>query len=145
MANCFYAFGRYLGIPLVGVETTTLTDWTHSAVGNPHEVAVIPSLYSTYAAPMNFYERLSNFFKTVYVESFFYFHVSDQDFYIQKHFGKNYPSARELAKDLDLLLVNYNQKLQGVRAFTPAVIPVGGLHIGDRSDQLTRVRFLKEN
>lgn len=69
----------------------------------------------------------------------FNYYIKSQNKYIEQHFGHGYPDVSELPRDLDLLLVNTHLSLDGVRAFTPAIIPVGGLHIVDDGTKLPEV------
>ncbi|KAL7302507.1 hypothetical protein TKK_0005149 [Trichogramma kaykai] len=137
VAACFLAFGRYLNLPIVTVETLRMTDWTYSSFGSPHYPAIMSSAYAGFSAPMSFGERLKNFLITNYMHYGFYWLVKNQDKYVKQYFGDDYPSTGELLKDVDLMLINYNQMLHGVRPYTPAIVPVGGLHIDTSERKLS--------
>ncbi|CAB0035783.1 unnamed protein product [Trichogramma brassicae] len=134
---CFLAFGRYLNLPIVTIETLRMTDWTYSSFSSPHYPAIMSSAYAGFSAPMNFCERLKNFLITNYMHYGFYWLVKNQDKYVKQYFGDDYPSTGELLKDVDLMLINYNQMLHGVRPYTPAIVPVGGLHIDTSERKLS--------
>ncbi|CAB0037075.1 unnamed protein product [Trichogramma brassicae] len=136
-ASCYLAFGRRLNIPLVTVETLSSTDWTYASMGNPRNLANVPSVYGGQASPMTFVERLKNFFMTYYVEYGYYYFVRDQNALVKKYFGEDYPPVSELIKDVDLMLINYNHMLNGIKPLTPAVVPVGGLHIAETNNKLS--------
>ncbi|KAL7302509.1 hypothetical protein TKK_0005151 [Trichogramma kaykai] len=136
-ASCYLAFGRRLNIPLVTVETLSSTDWTYASMGNPRNLAIVPSVYGGQASPMTFVERLKNFFMTYYVEYGYYYFVRNQNALVKKYFGEDYPPVSELMKDVDLMLINYNHMLNGIKPLTPAIVPVGGLHIAEANNKLS--------
>ena len=142
-ANCYLALGRYLNIPVVGMVTSLPLDWQYDAVGTKFNTAVIPGLWSGYVYPMNFWERLGNTLDHYLVMAQFYFYGNKQNELVEKYFGPGYPSTSELLKDLDILLVNSHYSSDGVKAITPSIIPVGGLHIFDDGTKLPNVSNFK--
>ena len=143
MSSCHLAWGRHLNIPLVMVATTpTMLDWTNEPLGNPVNHAAQPSLFSKATTPMNFYERLSNFILTTKLTLSHNYHVREQNHYVWKNFGAHFPSVMELYKDVSLVLINHHHALNGIVPFTPAIIPVGGLHIIDSGSALPQVHIL---
>ncbi|XP_001603733.2 UDP-glucuronosyltransferase 2C1 [Nasonia vitripennis] len=136
VSNCFLAWGRRLNVPMIGVMTSTLIDWYNEPLGNPFNPAATPGCWSGLFHPMNFWERLINTIMYHMISAQFNYHIKAQNKYVEQHFGHGYPDVTELPRDLDLLLVNTHHSLDGVRAFTPAIIPVGGLHIVDDGEKL---------
>ena len=124
---------------MVTVVTTTMFDWMHDYVGNPSNLASEPSNFARSTFPMTFFKRLENVMLSNYIKWAFDRHVRYQDAHVEKAFGPGFPNVNELQRDISLTLVNYHHALNGVRAFTPAVIPVGGIHIFDNDDELPEV------
>lgn len=94
---------------------------------------------------MSFFERLQNVVLHTYVKWSFYYYVRQQDAYVDKIFGTGYPDVNEMLKDVDLVLINHHYALNNVKAYTPTIVPVAGMHIVDRDDILPQVFFLIEN
>lgn len=131
--------GRILKVPVIGLVTSPLSDWTYSALRSPVNPAVDVSVDLPYNVPMTFLERLHNFFFIHSMTHSFNTLVSSQDKQVEKYFGPGYPSVIDMQKDLSLVLVNHDMTLNGLRAFSPVIVPVGGLHIVDRNDTLPEV------
>lgn len=142
MSVCYLAWNRHLNIPMIDIVTMSSTDWMNTPHGNPSNLAVEPSILAPYTTPMTFFERLGNFLISTSAEFLFNYYSREQDEYVQKYFGPGYPSVVEMQKDLSLILINYHQSLDGIRAFTPAIVPVGGLHVIDRNETLPQVRII---
>ncbi|XP_058794059.1 UDP-glucosyltransferase 2-like [Phymastichus coffea] len=136
VSNCYLAFGRHLDLPLVGLVSTSMLDWLHDPLGNPHNPAVDTSILSEYYRPATFIERFGNFLTSIYIKYSFNYYVRSQDAYVKKYFGPGLPNVVEMQKDIDLVLVNYHHALSGIRVHTPAIVPVGGLHIVDTNETL---------
>ncbi|KAJ8680732.1 hypothetical protein QAD02_016519 [Eretmocerus hayati] len=47
-----------------------------------------------------------------------------------------YPTISHLERDIDLLPINAHHTLDGIRPYTPAIVPVAGLHIKDDNSEL---------
>lgn len=141
MSDCFLAFGRAFNIPIVGIQTTLMFDWLFEPLGNPRNMATDSSVFLKYVDPTSFRDRLSNFVWSNFISEVFNYYVQDQDKYVKEAFGQEYPSVRELEKDLSLVLMNYHSAVGGPRTWAPAVVPVGGLHIQETCDPLSEVRF----
>ncbi|XP_023314407.1 uncharacterized protein LOC106648144 [Trichogramma pretiosum] len=136
MFNCYLGWGPYLKVPMIAVSTTTLFDWMNEALGNPWNLAAEPSSFSQSIPPMSFLERVDNFLFSNYLTLMYNYHMRVQDKYIEGAFGKGHPNAVDAMREISLVLINYNQALNGIKAFTPGVVPVAGLHITDREDPL---------
>ncbi|CAB0035861.1 unnamed protein product [Trichogramma brassicae] len=147
MFNCYLGWGPYLKVPMIAVSTTTLFDWMNEALGNPWNLAAEPSSFSQSIPPMSFLERVDNFLFSNYLTLMYNYHMRVQDKYIEGAFGKGHPNAVDAMREISLVLINYNQALNGIKAFTPGVVPVAGLHITDREDPLPEQveKFLDES
>ena len=125
---------------MVGVVACVSLDWLFEPLGNPFNTAATPGGWSDFSSPMNFLERLQNTISFHVDNRQFNYYVNNQDRQIQEFFGPGYPSASELPKDLDLLLVNSHYSLDGIMPLTPSIVPVGGLHIVDDKTKLPDVK-----
>ena len=139
------AFGRHLNIPIVGIATSSPLDWFYEPLGINFDTAVMTGLWSGYSLPMDFWQRLGNTMYHYWVMARYYYYIRQQDEIIEKYFGPGYPSASELLKDLDLLLVNEHYSLDGIKSMTPSMVPVGGLDIFDDGTKLSSVSNFKLN
>lgn len=133
------SFGRLFKIPVIGVVTSPLSDWTYSALRSPVNPAVDVSVDLPYSSPMTFFERLHNLFYIHSITHTFKNCIRSQDKQVEKYFSKGYPSVVEMQKDLSLVLVNHDMTLHGLRSFSPVIVPVGGLHIKDKNERLPEV------
>ncbi|CAB0031707.1 unnamed protein product [Trichogramma brassicae] len=136
VTHCFIPWGRHLGIPIVAVITLPLLDWLFEPLGNPINLAAEPSIFSPYAAPMSFLQRLDNFIRFKSINRDFDRFSEEHARYVEKYFGISDRKPIELIKDVSLVLVNYDYSVSGVRPFAPIVVPVGGLHILDHNDSV---------
>lgn len=135
LSNCHLIWGRYLNIPMVAIMTTSLIQWYHESLGTP---SVPIFLSESINNQMNFQQRLTSVSVSTVVDMMFRYFISEQDKYIKKYFGSGYPNSIELQKDIDLLLINTHHSIEGIRAYTPLVVQVAGLHIKDDDAQLTQ-------
>lgn len=126
---------------MVGVMTSSLIDFYNAPLGNPFNTAIVPGLWSPFSAPMGFWDRLMNTALYNLLNFQYSYYIGVQNKYIEQFFGTNFPDVRDLPKDLDLLLVNSHFSLDGIRPYTPAVVPVGGLHIRDDGQKLPDVSY----
>ena len=116
-----------------------MLDWVNSYVGNPVNLAVESTFFGRNVPPMNFYERLENVIESTSIKLAAHYNFPNQNKYVKKYFGPGYPDVLELQKDLSLVFLNYHHAISGVRALTPSVIPVAGVHIRDHDDPLPKV------
>ncbi|XP_014213915.1 UDP-glucuronosyltransferase 2B37-like [Copidosoma floridanum] len=136
--NCYFAFGRHLGVPVIGVSTMSLIEWQHGPLGNPPELAALGSILSHNPLPATFAERLYNVYASAYYSWVFdRLTRRDQDAIMRKFFGPDCPSGVDLQRDLALVFVNHHHVLNGPRPLVPAVVPIAGAHIANNADQLT--------
>ncbi|XP_033219244.1 UDP-glucuronosyltransferase 2B31-like [Belonocnema kinseyi] len=135
-ANCYFAIGRHLRVPIIGVSTTPLLGWFNDPIGNPVNPAIMPELFSGLPQKMNFWQRLQNTLMSYIVKQQFNYYATKQKQYVDEHFGPGYPSVYELSTEMSLILANIHYSLNGVQPLTPAVIEVGGMHIEDSGEKL---------
>lgn len=136
---CFMSLGRLLKVPVIGIVTSPLSDWTYRALRSPVNPASDVSVDLPYNVPMTFFERLHNFFYIHSITYTFNSLVASQDEQVEKYFGKGYPSVLDMQKDLSLVLVNHDMTLHGLRPLAPVIVPVSGLHIKNQNETLPEV------
>lgn len=128
-APCYLAFGRYLGVPVVAVVTSSFLSWLDDVSGNPTSLAFAPNTFSAFKQKMNFKERLQNVLSSHWLFVQMHYYTNAQLSYVKKNFGLDVPHIIDLYRDVSLYLVNSHHSLNGVRPMTPNVIEVGGLHL----------------
>lgn len=127
-----YAFGHRFDAPVIGAYSLGLMQNLHYALGNP----VLSSHPSNYeigrhaGINLSFWRRLRNYvvqwhhLLTKYDEIYY----KPQDEIIKKYLG-DAPSARELEKNLSIVLSNEQEEISFARPAGPNVITFGSLHV----------------
>ncbi|KAJ8667291.1 hypothetical protein QAD02_008953 [Eretmocerus hayati] len=133
---CYLAWGPYLDIPVVGLVPSLLFDYMHEPFGDPVNLAVDPSLFVGSVAPMSFLERLNNVITFYHGNWMLYWVVKGQNDFVKDYFGPGYPDVMSLHRDMALVLTNNDPVVNGMKAFAPKVIPIGGLHAMDNNETL---------
>ncbi|XP_058810708.1 UDP-glucosyltransferase 2-like isoform X2 [Phymastichus coffea] len=129
VADCYLAWGRHLGAPLVGLSAISSLDWFSGALGNPFNAAITPAFATDLHAPMDFWQRLYNAAWSAFASHSLGRMFAEQHSFVERYFGAGYPSIEELRRDLDLLVVNSHYSLDGVKPLTQALVPAAGMHI----------------
>ncbi|XP_076761112.1 uncharacterized protein LOC143429385 [Xylocopa sonorina] len=132
---CYLAFGRHLNVPMVGLMTTSYQDWVAHLTGNPHNPALVPTVFLPMHQPMTFWERLMNTYVTNRIGSNLIYYMSQQDDFVKQYFNIN-ESIAELHKGVAAVLVNSHHSIDGINQFTQGIIEIGGVHINENSDPL---------
>lgn len=135
-AHCYFAIGRHLKVPMIGVLTSALYEWIRDPIGNPGNQAIIPGPFTGLNFKMNFWQRVKNTLMSHFIKNVFNYYTAQQSKYVDEHFGPGYPDIYQLSTELDLLLVNSHFSINGIQPLTPAVVEVGGLHIEDSGRKL---------
>ncbi|XP_020710321.2 UDP-glucosyltransferase 2-like isoform X2 [Athalia rosae] len=128
-SNCYFAFGRHLGVPVVAITPSPMIPYANEPLGNPLNTAYVSDIEDDSIKNLTFWGRLKNTIITWYRIFQSRYHIEVQNDYVKKYFGEDMPEVRQLERELSLLLVNSHHSLNGVRPFTPAVVEVGGLHV----------------
>nr|UEN71108.1 UDP-glucosyltransferase 332G1 [Meteorus pulchricornis] len=137
VADCYYAFGKYLNAPVVGIVTSRMQDWLHDPLGVPLHTAYMPSLFTTSSQSMTFMERLRNTFWVKILIAQINYYVEKECEHVEKFFGRRLSSMSELYDDISLVLVNSHHSINGIMPMPPGVIEVGGLHVYDDHQELS--------
>ncbi|XP_046607750.1 UDP-glucosyltransferase 2-like isoform X1 [Neodiprion virginianus] len=130
-ASCYFAFGRHLKVPVIGLSSATIMPQANAPLGNPLNTAIVSEISDRPASHMNFRQRLTNTLTTVYTNLQSRYYMKAQNDMVKKYFGPDMPDVEELERDMSLLLVNTHPIFHGIRPLTPAVVEVPGLHIHD--------------
>ncbi|RLU27473.1 hypothetical protein DMN91_001277 [Ooceraea biroi] len=133
-APCFGAIAHLLNVPLIGVSTMSLLPWLHELIAQPENLAIVPNNCVNVVVPMNLWQRTYNVFSFIYSKLFFTYFTSPQDDLVRKYFGPNLPSIRNM--NVALILINSHIAVNGIQPMTPALVPVGGIHIREDDSPL---------
>ncbi|CAG2057458.1 unnamed protein product [Timema podura] len=116
-----------LSLDMVGGGTPFLT-----LFGNPDNPAYTPVHFLAHSDKMNFYERLLNTVALVPIKLGYKYLVGYKSEQVaRKYFGDSLPPLEEIARNMSLHLVNTHFSLFHPRPFVPAVVEVGGIHLGE--------------
>ncbi|XP_054012119.1 UDP-glycosyltransferase UGT5-like isoform X1 [Hylaeus anthracinus] len=136
-AHCFAALGYLLKVPIVGVSSSALYPWSNDIIANPENLAYLPNNLFDYSSRMNFWQRTYNFVHNLYNKWNFNHITQKQNEIIKKYLGPGIPDIRELERNVSMILANSHISTNGIRAMTPALIEVGGLHIQEEGVELS--------
>ncbi|XP_063226038.1 UDP-glycosyltransferase UGT5-like [Bacillus rossius redtenbacheri] len=131
-ADCQLGFVHAFGNPpLIGVTAYSHPTWLSYMTGNPHNPAYIPELTTTFGDSMSFPQRLYNTLLHLY--TLYRIHCSylpRVDAMTRRFFGEGFPAVGDVRNNASLAMVNTQVGFDQPRPLVPAVVDVGGLHIG---------------
>lgn len=128
--DCLLGVSHVMQVPFVGLSSCALMPWHYDRIGLPDSPGYIPSEFSTFTERMNYWERMENWFITRTVKLLYRLVEWNDNRLLRKKFGDGVPDVRDIAKNTSLLLVNQHYTLSGARPLVPAVVEIGGVHIG---------------
>jgi glucuronosyltransferase len=130
--NCHLGLLYKFKAPLIGISSSTIMHWTNERFGNPTHPAYIPVNSMNFSDRMSFLERVENLIVGLVHGEFFEQITAKNDQQIaRKYLGEELPLLRDVVLNSSLLLVNSHFSLNLPRPLVPAVVEVGGVHIGD--------------
>lgn len=129
-SDCFAGIVHKIGAPLIGISSSTIMPWINERLGNPTHPAYIPNNFFDFSDKMTFYERLINLGAEVIQNNYYYYWMLQNDYEISKNYFNNLPPLKNIVHNSSLLLVNSHFSYNLPRPLVPAVIEVGGIHIG---------------
>ncbi|XP_075158858.1 UDP-glycosyltransferase UGT5-like isoform X2 [Haematobia irritans] len=107
-------------------------------IGNPYELAYVPSLFSDIRPPMTFFTRVKNFiaigFESVIMGGLK--SIKNKQFYSYNFPADRYPPLEEVYKNVSLVLTNHHFSQGPIRPNVPAIIEIGGIQIKEKPDPL---------
>lgn len=134
----------YLGlIPLIGsppvILFATLSSISYSLwmVGNPIPYSYETFIFNEYTSPMTFFQRIMN---TLHYFNHIHFNPiwNKHEQLMKKTFNYTNLSLKSIAQNISLIYHYRNEICDEVRIQVPAIINVGGLHIGQTDQNLSK-------
>ncbi|KAK5638200.1 hypothetical protein RI129_012495 [Pyrocoelia pectoralis] len=125
------ALTKRFDCPSIGVLSLDAWNGWYKMIGSPTHSILYPEYITSLVDRLSLLERVESFITSLIGEYYLIDYVKDiDDKLIQKHFGSNYPSSRELASNISLLFVNTDPIFHTLRPLVPTVIQIGaGSHI----------------
>ncbi|KAF2893558.1 hypothetical protein ILUMI_12612, partial [Ignelater luminosus] len=121
------AFSERFKCPFIGMTSLDAHAIVYDAVGNPSHPVLNPDFSLPLGASLTFKERLLSVLFQLYIKYYVYWISNPKgDLTVQKYFGENYSSLKELATKVDMLFVNVDPIFHSIRPIVPAVIQIGG-------------------
>ena len=115
--------------------------WHIPKLGLPYEPGFLPTTFLGHSDHMKFGDRLSNWLTLVYSNLMYkLFTQKNDDAYLKRKFGNDFPKTSELIKKVSIMFVNQHYSLTGAKHLAPNVVELGGVHIG-KPKQLDPVKF----
>ncbi|XP_014487796.1 PREDICTED: putative UDP-glucuronosyltransferase ugt-47, partial [Dinoponera quadriceps] len=136
-SSCYFGFGRFLNVPVIGIVTGLEYAFMNEVIGNPMSSSFFPGLFVEYPVLVNFWQRLHNTIENFIQPRIFNYYSSPQTDAMRKYLRQDMPDVREIEKDLALVFVNSHYSFHGIRPVTPSFIEIGGLHVEMDRSQLT--------
>jgi glucuronosyltransferase len=142
--ECFYGFIPKFGSPpVVAVSPYGLTPWISSATGFPSNPSYEPCSFLPLSSHMTFSQRLFNFvihfsMTTIYE----YIRVPKLEALRREYFKENLPSFSDIERNFSIYLVNICFGMDESRPLPPNVIPVGGMHVKEKTNPLPKVTII---
>ncbi|XP_055919867.1 UDP-glycosyltransferase UGT5-like [Eupeodes corollae] len=141
-----YFFNEFLlGVPahfkcpvILSFMIRTVTQ-LNQLVGNPEEVAYVPSVVAQGKQPFGFFDRVKNFLIVNIVEKLIMENLQmwyQADLYNQNFPADKYPSFKDMLKNVSLVMSNHYFIQGPIRPHVPAVIEIGGIQIKSKPDPL---------
>lgn len=141
---CYLGFGYLLNVPVAIAVSFLEMPYVDSFMGSPLNYGFFSGHYNDNPVVDTFLDRLWNFIVNYKEEQKFYYYTSDQTDMMRKYLGlPNIPDIRELERNVSLAIVNSHHTYHGIRAVTPAIVEVGGIHIVESDQKVNPVRFWK--
>ncbi|KAJ8974385.1 hypothetical protein NQ317_006164 [Molorchus minor] len=127
------AFAEIYNCPKILVSSLESMEHIHNVIGNPIHPALHPEMGSIFYGKLTLSERvisaIYSFYVTYYYSSTAY---PRKERIMHKYFNTSI-SLVDLLRDIDLLLLNVNPIIQGVRAVGPTTVNFGGFRPAEAS------------
>jgi glucuronosyltransferase len=138
-SDCFLRLVHKFKAPVVGISSSALVHWYNERFGNPSHPAYIPNIFMDCSDRMSFFERVENLVAGL-VHRFYYDAVLMEkgEDTAREYFGEDLTPLRDIVFNTSLLLVNTHFSLNLPRPLVPAVVEIGGIHVG-KVNKLPRV------
>lgn len=134
--------GHLWNIPTVLLSTSSLYPYHYDMIGNPEYPSFLPNNFFPLTLDGSFSKRFYNTYLFYKFKFNYLYYSQNQNELLQKLFGPNVPSIRELERSASLVLINTYFPINGVKPSTTGLIEVGGLHIQNDGPELSKVNYL---
>jgi hypothetical protein len=138
--DCTLPFARYNDAPLILISPVGLVSWTSENIGNPEQLAYIPSTFLSFSDHMSFTERVINTLLYCFLKLARYFvMIPLHTTAAREFFGQDIPTFADLESNASLVLINNHISINYPRPLLPNVIEVGAMHIKHSPEKLPKV------
>ncbi|CAG9769643.1 unnamed protein product [Ceutorhynchus assimilis] len=126
----YYAFKDIYNVPMVGITSLPLTTSSSDILGMEKHPVVDPDMMLRFTQAKTFMERVQTWIHTwIYRLMVNYKMAPKLNKQVKKYFAKVDKTTTELAKEVSLVIGNYNFALQNIKPITPKYIPISALHV----------------
>lgn len=143
--DCALGLIHYQKTKFVIYDTTHPMQWHPDMFGFPAESSFVTDLAFAYPTPFSFLDRFMNTLRPL---MWYYGRANNMyprlEATINKGLGltgENALSIRELEKNVSLVFTNTHYSVDQARSLPPLFVPVPGLHIDKRKQELPKVEF----
>lgn len=133
--------GHIWKIPIVLLSTGSFYPFQYDMTGNPEFPSFMPNNLFPIPTEDGFVKRFYNAYLFYKIKFNYLYYSQNQNELLQKLFGPQVPSIREIERNASLVLINTFFPVNGVKPSTTGLIEVGGLHIQDDGPELSKVRY----
>ncbi|KAK7788727.1 hypothetical protein R5R35_013368 [Gryllus longicercus] len=138
MYQAYYGLLHTVGSPpLIGMVSLGGLAFNYNAIGNPHNPAVNPDVFSKNSENMNFWERLENTYIYLWLSQHWYWTIlPQQEALMRKYFGQAPPPVAETEYNMSLMILCNHWTTEYPRALLPNVVQLTGLHVREETRPL---------
>lgn len=116
--------------PVIAVTSFGINPLACYVMGSPQTASYIPHVIIPFSHRMSFWERALNLFLYLRTAWWYAHHqLPLMDALARQHFGEDVPPLLDLARRINLNLVNVDFSLDFPRPLVPSMVAVGGMHI----------------
>lgn len=129
--DCPVGLAYKFDAPFISLSSCAMMTWHYERMGMPLIPSYMPIIFSAHSENMDFLERAKNWF-VIHTHNLIYRWVFDTkaNELLEQYLGKGIPDVAELVKKTSLMMVNQHYSLSAPKPLPPAVIEIGGIHIG---------------
>ncbi|KAK5638283.1 hypothetical protein RI129_012578 [Pyrocoelia pectoralis] len=122
-----FAFAERFSCPHIGVLSLDPPSSTLKSIGHPVHPVLYPDFMLSFTGHSTLLERLKSVAYSTFAEMLYYHYLySIQQQHVERFFGSNYSSLKEIAKNASLFFMNTDPVFHKVKPLLPNVIQIGG-------------------
>ncbi|ENN79807.1 UDP-glycosyltransferase UGT4 [Dendroctonus ponderosae] len=126
----YFAFKDIYNVPFVGITSLPLTLMASESLGMWKHPILEPEFLLGFSQAETFKQRVTSWAFNIAYRLIGQLKMTPTfEAQLKKYFKTVSKSARDLAKEVDLVLGNYNSVLQNVKPMVPKFVPLGGIHL----------------